>query len=237
MDKNKVLFTTNVGSHLWRMERPESDFDLFRCYVTPTADILRGRVHLVPNSPDTPNDGDQIVDGNSHFSAGGKTESKTDVSSHELNKVVNEVLKNNANFLWGVFSPIVVDVHDPAWLKELQRLSLDCASKVLYHPIAGMAHHNKAKYFDSGKDKGWRRDKTANTIVRTCNFGVAMLEGRGPVFEPSTGNDEASVEAALVRLKAARDASKLPDRPTPEAEAALREFLYATRMRELQGTL
>jgi hypothetical protein len=39
-----------------------------------------------------------------------------------------------------------------------------------------------------------------------------------------------------VRLKAARDASTPPERPRPEA-AALREFLYAMRMRELEGRL
>ena len=38
------LWTTCVGSHLWKMNRPDSDIDLFDVYAVPTADILSGDI-------------------------------------------------------------------------------------------------------------------------------------------------------------------------------------------------
>ena len=257
---NRVLFITEVGSAAWKMNHPLSDSDRFVCYLMPTKDILRGRMKLVPNveytDPDhytasEPDINDVVLDGNSHFSAGsGVGPEKIDRSSHELGKVVNEVVKNNSNFLFGIYSPIVLNpIQDPSdymehgpsdeteWFSTFKYLAAQCMSKVVYNPINGMAVHNKIKYYDSGKDKGWRREKTARTIVRTCNFGIAVLEGRGFVFDsvPPLGDKESvEVENALVRLKAARDASALPARPTKEAEDDLREFLYKTRLANLE---
>lgn len=241
MTENTILFETEVGSAAWRMNHAMSDSDRFVCYQMPTSAILRGRVKLIPRQhpPDPPEDlSDQIVDGNAHFSPGtGEGSAKIDRSSFELNMVVNEILKNNANFIWGVFSPIRHYVRDQDWFNAFRDLCGNCMSKTIYHPINGMAMHNKAKYYDTGKDKGWRRDKTANAIVRTCNFGVAVLEGRGFQFEPTSGNDVEQVEDALARLKDARDKSKLPDRPTEYAEYGLREFLFRTRVRALNDEM
>lgn len=41
-DDTRTLWQTEVGSKMWRMERPDSDTDIFEAYVVPTRDILRG---------------------------------------------------------------------------------------------------------------------------------------------------------------------------------------------------
>jgi len=80
------LFSTLVGSHVWRMNHAESDIDLFVCYVAPSTDFLIGKTH-----------------NKSHCSNIGGV----DRSSSEIGKIVNQLLKNNINYLIYVLSPRV----------------------------------------------------------------------------------------------------------------------------------
>ena len=61
-----ILFKTLVGSRLWKMERPDSDYDYFIGYMIPTEEYLVGKRQ--ENSQ--------------------KIEKKEDVSMHEIGNIV-----------------------------------------------------------------------------------------------------------------------------------------------------
>src|SRR5437773_12079049 len=83
----KELFVTNVGSHMWQMNHPGSDVDLFVAVLAPTKSILRGEF----------NDQSQA-----EYSA------PLDRQYHALGRIVAQLLRTNWNYLSGVMSPIVV---------------------------------------------------------------------------------------------------------------------------------
>lgn len=62
----KTLFRTNIGSHLWGMELPYSDIDIFEVYIAPKEDILIGKADLKSK----------------HIQEGG-----FDIARHEIGKV------------------------------------------------------------------------------------------------------------------------------------------------------
>ena len=70
------LWTTCVGSHVWKMNRPDSDIDLFEVYAVPTADILSGDI----TSGKTLGCGSQNRVGN------------CDIVVHDIGKVVDMVI-------------------------------------------------------------------------------------------------------------------------------------------------
>ena len=69
----EIAFSTNVGSHMWKMNHENSDTDVFECYFLPTREILMGRL---PNS---------------HFSQ--DKENKVDTQVQEISKVTTEIIK------------------------------------------------------------------------------------------------------------------------------------------------
>ncbi len=133
----KELFVTNVGSHMWQMNHPGSDVDLFVAVLAPTKSILRGEF----------NDQSKV-----------EYSGPTDKQYHELGRIVDQVLRNNWNYLSGVMSPIVVK--DWTRLPELRRLvatigrTIIMGSKLLregvieYRPISGTSPKDIPKFID-----------------------------------------------------------------------------------------
>ena len=149
LDQMMELFVTNVGSHMWQMNHPGSDVDLFVAVLAPTKSILRGEF----------NDQSKV-----------EYSGPTDRQYHELGRIVDQVLRNNWNYLSGVMSPIIVK--DWPRLTELRSLATMNYSKRAYHSIKGLAEHNYQKYIINERDDSVKR---CNTIARTIIMGSKLL--------------------------------------------------------------
>jgi len=202
----KVLFSTNVGSHIWTMNHPGSDVDLFVAYQAPSTDFLTGRAH-----------------DRSHHSIQGKD----DRSSHEIGKVVEEVLKGNVNFLWGVFSPIQISDEGNV-LEGLIALARKNLSRQCFNSINGLGVHNYKKYVESGKDTSQKR---CNIIARTLRFGITLLRQGEFEFKPVRDVKPEDIPKLLEEIQAAEKESCLPEHPTARDE--FYAWLLDLRVRDL----
>lgn len=203
----KTLFVTNVGSHMWGQNHPGSDLDRFVCYIVPSRDVLTGRADTKSK----------------HL----KNE-KQDDAVHEIGHVIDEVLKGNVNFLWGVFSPIVME--DPRGdLAALRDLALQQMSQLCYNSIHGMAISNYKKFIASGLNTSMKK---CNTIARTIGLGITLLQTGKIEFKPVWDATSESVQRLIVELDNAKTQSILPEKPDhPET---LYEFLLQLRLRDLK---
>lgn len=209
-----IVFRTMVGSHMWGMQHEGSDIDEFVCYAGSTKDLLSGRLSAPPDF--------------SHEGA--------DVSAHEAEKVVEQLLKGNVNFIWGVMSPIVVESDSIRGVmravgeeyssrhEELKAIVRRNLSKNCYDSIHGLAVNNFKKYVESGKDTS---EKRCNTIVRSVMFGVRILRGEGIMFAPVSGSTPERIKEVIGILDQAYKESRLPDKPKEEE---LRDWLYRVRL-------
>lgn len=130
----EIAFSTNVGSHMWKMNHENSDTDIFECYFLPTREILMGRL---PNS---------------HFSQ--DKENKVDTQVQEISKVTAEIIKSNINYIGYVFSPIVLH-EESNFLTEYRKLAIKVISKQVYNSVRGMAEHNVRKYVKEKRKREW----------------------------------------------------------------------------------
>jgi predicted nucleotidyltransferase len=201
------LFSTNVGSHMWHMDHPGSDIDLFIAVRVPTHLILRGEF----------NDRSRV-----------EYSGELDKQYHEIGGVINQLLKNNWNYLSGVMSPIVVKKWEH--LSELQRLTKMNYSKMAYHSIKGLAEHNYKKYVVNERDDSIKR---CNTIARTVLMGCKLLREGKLEFNPVTATSPKDIPKFISELDMAYKESSLPE--TPQYADDLREFLYSIRMEELRA--
>ena len=208
MSDIEILWETNIGSHMWKMERPESDFDIYRAYIVPTTDILKG-----------------IARQNSHQEMDGLI----DRASHEIGVIINQLLKGNVNHLWGTMSPIIL-TSNPA-LQTLRSIVEKNISKNIFNSINGMAYHNYQKYVISRDLDPKMMEKKCNTVVRTLNFGIAILKGEEFKFEPVWECTLKDIQTKMEELEWAYKSSSLPDNPPDED--AFRTFLLELRLSQL----
>jgi hypothetical protein len=206
----KTLFITNCGSHMWKMERPDSDMDLFKAYIAPTYEILSGIGHQ-----------------NSHFSQ----VDEVDTASHEIGVVISQLIKGNVNFIWGVHSPVVIEDKDNA-LAQLRELTKAPASNC-YNSIRGLAYHNYSKYIVDRKESVEVWQKRMNIICRTLQFGIGILRGYGYHFEPFWAGTPTRIIDLMDELDAAKAGTTLP--PTPAWEQDARKWLFEQRIKELES--
>jgi predicted nucleotidyltransferase len=200
----KTLFKTVVGAHIWHMEHEGSDTDIFECYQTPTIDLLRGK------------------GGIRSFFEPHQTGNR-DIAQHELQTVVNQLLKGNLNFVLGVMSPIrecSSDTHI-----QLIDLFLKHPPKNLYHSLRGMAIHNVKLY----QDELDYRTKKVNTILRILRLGIAYLTSGDLKFEPYYGT-RSEIDSNIKALDEAYKVSALEEK-LPEDK--LRNILYNARIKDL----
>ena len=205
----KELFITNVGSHMWQMDHPGSDIDLFIAVLAPTNAILRGEIN-----PDV-----------SWVNYTGPK----DQNYHELGRIVQQALKGNWNYLSGVMSPIVLK--DWEHLAELRRLTERNYSKQCYYSIKGLAEHNYRKYVINERDDS---EKRCNTIARTVLMGCRLLEKGLIEYTPVKGTKPQDIPILIQALDSAYKESKLPENPQHEDE--LRSFLLKRRVEDLDET-
>lgn len=216
--KGLILWETNVGSHMWGMERPDSDVDIFRAYAAPAREILIGTADMK----------------SSHVI--GDIE---DCAIHEIGHIISHRLKGNVNFLWGIHSPIVLSGSQMG-LGDLKKISEENLAKNTYHSIKGLAVKNKKKYVDN-TPKSWedfteevisfKKHKKIRIIARTAMMGVLLLKGRGVRFPPV--NIEVSSDDLVYminELDSAYEDSSLPEKPDEEP---FRLWLEKIRMRDV----
>lgn len=210
-EDKKILFETEVGSRMWKMEHEGSDTDLFVAYQAPSHDILIGKAH-----------------GNSHFSKG----EVVDRSSHEIGVVCKQLLKGNVNFLWGVFSPKVNEVDDVNLLDSLRVVAKQNLSKQCYNSIHGLSIANYQKYIVKRNEPEEQILKRCRIIVRTLNFGVNLLENGNFKFKPIGNILESEVLPAIEALDEAYKHSFLSEQPEHVDE--MEEWLFMLRMDNLR---
>lgn len=196
-----TIFETVVGSHIWSMATQDSDTDIFRAYAEPTTAILKG----------TATKKSKFI-----------RENGKDVSVHEVEKVVEQLLKGNMNFLIGVLSPIVM--FDSGYLRELRRITLHNLSKNCFYSIYGMAKANYKKYIECGIDTSERR---CNKICRVLVWGINILRYGKVEFKPFHGGTPRKILELMDELQRAYNESTLPEKPD---ERPFREWLLKLRL-------
>jgi predicted nucleotidyltransferase len=215
------LFVSNVGSHMWQMNHSKSDIDLFNCFKYDNYSILSGIKK--PKSfqyNDTPE-----WEWKYHAT-------RVDEVQHEIGILIQQLLKSNVNFLWGVMSPIPISCHPHFQLKRLQTIIKDNLSKQVYHSIHGLAVHNFKHYLNDAfppLEKDEKLMKKARIIMRTLNFGINLLLEEEFLFESIGYTTKDIIENMIDALDTAFFESNLPAKiPNPDQ---FYDFLYDTRMK------
>jgi len=202
-----LLWQTNVGSHLWSMNRPDSDIDVYEAYQVPTEGILKG-----------------IFRDNSHAREETHDGKLWDIQSHEIGVIINQLLKGNMNHIWGVLSPQIISVSNELLrLRDIveKNLAKNCARSIL-----GMATGNYYKYIVKEKIVGDELIKRTNMICRSLKFGIGIVELHKVSFEPYIGGDVTTIDILIKEMENATLNSTLPERPD---ENVFREYLLDLR--------
>lgn len=214
-----ILFETIIGSHLWKMNDQDSDIDIFQVYVTPTKDILKGVGNL--------NSRHIFEESESNSLYNYPYNRIIDITSHEIGKVIGQLIKGNINFLLGVLSPMTVN--SSSWLEKLRELVVDNKNKLCYHSIRGLATHNYEKYIKSGKDTSVDR---CIKIGRYLNFGCTLFTTGEYEFEPPIFCAHPfEIEYWISKLDRTYSASTLP---TSVNEEEFRNLLLEIRLEYLE---
>ena len=210
------LWTTNVGSHVWKMNRPDSDIDLFTAYIISSKDILSGRNHGCGSHNYQSHSEDRV--------------------SHEIGKIINELIKGNINFLVGTLSDLVIWQRGTV-LTDLKNIIEEYGkTKACTHSIRGLAIANYRKYIQNCNTdkKEMLLTKKCNTICRTLLFGINVLEGNGFHFEPVFNCTPSDVKIAIETFDKTVISSNLSEKTNPEP---FREYLLSLRLKELRGEI
>jgi predicted nucleotidyltransferase len=207
----ELLFSTNVGSHMWGMNTSESDIDISSVYVVDTKHMLSG--YSIHN---TRPDKTYMKDG-----------MKVDEKFQEIGHLVNKIISGNVNAMWTVCTPLVIKDH--ATLRILRDITMRNLSRASYDSINGMA---RSQLKDVVKRTSVMPEgKALKTAFRTCQFGITLLSQGRIVFEPVVAQPtEDHVKVALRLLDEAYKLSSLPERVD---ETEFRQFLLNTRMNRL----
>lgn len=202
--RNK-LFTTNVGSHIWGMNRPLSDTDWFVVYLAPLDDILlQKRTKSYHEMDDN---------------------GALDMAIHEIGHVIHQLRKSNFNFIIGIMSPIEVSKGE-RHLEFLRNWVKNNISKNIYYSIKGLAMSN---YEDTNNLGYLRNQKKAKLVLRTLMFGIHLLRTGEFLFRPIVARVKAEhIDHYLAELDKAFEESNLPDSVTNYDE--LEEWLIGLRL-------
>lgn len=204
------LFTTNVGSHMWKMDHEHSDIDLTTVHIMQSYEFLLGKT----------------MKGRQTFNK----ITDTDTTFYELGHFINNLKKGNVNFLWAVMSPIIVS-DNSVCLKELRQIVATTLSKHTYYSINGLAKHNVYHFIKDVEVKDRKYYKKLNLIGRTLQFGINLLRWNKCMFEKVNIKDKYELYELQNQLNIAFENSKLPNVVN---EAPFDSFLIKQRLRQLR---
>lgn len=202
---NQTLFKTIVGSHVWGMETPVSDIDIFKAYIAPTYDILIGKQHR-----------------GSHFSQN----HKEDITSTEIGTIVTQLLKNNISYITYIYSPHVLCGNNV--LNSLRTATSGNISKLAYNSIHGMSLSNYKKYIVTNKDPSPKR---LNTIARVLQFGINLFDNEKIEFHPTHVTTPEEIEELLNTLTISHSYTNLSEKPSNPH--LLENWIYEMRLNQL----
>lgn len=203
------LFCTEVGSHMWGMNTPESDHDYVHTFIYPTNNILKG--FGPPQSLPSKSTTDE-------------TGTKVDHQYIELGHLVYLLTKSNCSAIWATTSPIIIK--ESPIQKELSTIVQATKSSEITHSIAGMASSLIRDANKTTSEK--KRNKyllRANSII---NFGISWLsDGVLNYSKPETTDiSQINIPEKLEILYETREHSYLPEK---QDQTEIRNFLLKTR--------
>lgn len=197
------LFTTIIGSHIWNMQREDSDVDYATVYLADSKDVLLGK----------------------KIKGKQKQDEEKDITYYELGHFISNLVKGNVNFIWAVMSPLVVGEYKSA-LRELREITSTNLSKNCFYSINGLAKHN-IHHFITG-ERQWNTQsreidpnsliykKKLNVIGRTLKFGINLLTWEKCMFEKVDIKKEEELWDLKNKLNEAFKNSSLPEKPDKE---------------------
>jgi len=207
---HELLWRTNVGSHMWKMNHENSDLDVFECYILPTREILKGRIPTNHFTQDSIN--------------------KIDTQRQEISKVTSEIIKSNINYIGYIFSPIVLEGNE--FLTEYRKLARKVISKQVYNSVRGMAIHNYNKY---QKELGEKIDgRRWGKILRFVCFGITLMDTERINFAPMNSGNIINYNFAMKTLDEVKENGKLQEYPSDEDIDNLWDFVVNERIKRLE---
>jgi len=196
----RLLAKTIVGSDIWKMNTKDSDKDYFEIYLDSTRNIFRGTPEKLKKFSNTP---------------------EADTHRHELQKVIEQLLNGNINFLIAVTSPIVIE--STKVFEELREITFRNISKNSFDSIRGMAKHNYIRYILNNDDTS---EKRCNKILRQLQFGITLLKYRKLEYKPFTDGTPDLIKKKFIELQWEYTQSTIPEKPDEEE---FRAFLCRVR--------
>ena len=205
----KTLFITEIGSHLYNMDRPDSDHDYYKCYQAPSVSFLMGNTHMKGHQSVT----DTI-----------------DISSFEIGHVLSQIKRGNINHVVGVVSNVVQETTPEH--QELIDLVKNGIGKNIFSSVIGLSIHNfcdyiggKEELFDVGlvdhKSKkrriGLKKElsikdykKKMGQIGRTLEFTIGVLLYKRFEFSKCEITDKSQLIDLMLQCQIAYKQSQLP---------------------------
>ena len=203
-----ILFETEVGSTIWKMNNEKSDLDIASCYLMNSKEMLIGKKKK----------GKQIQKG------------IIDKTLYELGMVIPQLIKGNVNYIWMITSPIVIFEKYNA-LKELRQIVIENLSKKTYHSINGLATHNIHHFIDGGDRESYKYRKKLNVIGRTLKFGINLLTWKKIMYEKVDIKDDNELIELKYKLDEALANSILPEEPN---EKPFHDYLIKYRLKKIK---
>jgi len=220
----KRLWTTIIGSHMWGMEQEGSDLDVMEVYIAGSEEFLMRKGGIYEGGKRSELYGGMI-----------------DIVKYEIGFFIENLIKGNCNFIWGLMSPLVVfrkgasitslqiDAYSNE-LEELREIFKDNLSKACYHSIKGLAMQNARKYLERDRHtKKWMKKLTL--ICRTVEFGINLIKNKKILFKKADDNTMYGYSSLMNKLDKAYEDSDLPEKTD---EQPFLDYLLKLRLENLK---
>lgn len=228
-----LIFTTVSGAHLYGFASADSDLDLRACHLLPAEQVVG------------------LVTGPQTLQIGGWRHGvEMDVVSHDLLKFARLLNSRNGYVLEQLLSPLVVVT--TAVHAALIAIAPGLITKHHAHHYLGFATSQEKLFARTGELKPalyllrvlltglhlmrtGRLETDLNILGADRPYVAALIDlKRGAEHGPFPDAARAALESDVLRLRAAleaaRDASHLPEQPSPDAVAALNDLVVRTRL-------
>lgn len=200
-----MISRTVVGSHLWGMAHEGSDVDIFKLVKEPLLKILDGTSNTKPKRWESEGEGGETLN----------------YAQFEIGHTINLLIKGNFTTIVGVLSTKVMS-RTPMF-DELQQITRENLSKLIYHSIKGTATGCLLDILGEHGDVA----KKISTALRTLQFGITLLSEGKVEFVPVEHPSENKILQYLGLLETAYNSSTLPETPD---ESIFRDWLVRTRL-------
>jgi len=188
------LWRTLVGSHMWGMQRPDSDEDIAIITTTSTNDVFLEQIHKTKQYK----------------------EENHDITIYELGELIRGLQSGNVNYMWSVMSPCILSQTRNS-LSELRQIVSENLSKNYFKAINGMATHNMYHFIlHPDKLTAVEFKKKLNTIGRSLQYGINLLLYKKALFQKVDIKDKEELDKMMLNFAEVYKNSDLPEKPSPE---------------------